>query len=43
VPILVTNGVGTIGFPIRFYAPAEIHVIELSRGPQEIIDLDEGA
>ncbi|MBK5211399.1 MAG: metallophosphoesterase [Coriobacteriia bacterium] len=42
VPILVTNGVGTIGFPIRFYAPAEIHIIELSRGPQEITNLDEG-
>lgn len=30
--ILVSRGVGTVGLPIRFFAPPEIHVIELRRG-----------
>lgn len=42
VPILVSNGIGCNGFPIRFYAPAEMHIIELARGPQKIEDLDSG-
>ena len=42
VPILVSNGIGCNGFPIRFYAPAEMHLIELSRGPEKIEDLDMG-
>lgn len=37
VPILVSNGIGCNAVPIRFYAPAEIHLIELQRGPQDII------
>jgi predicted MPP superfamily phosphohydrolase len=32
VPILVTNGVGTVTVPLRFFARAEIHVITLRRG-----------
>lgn len=29
VPVLVSNGVGTVGAPIRFQAPPEVHVITL--------------
>lgn len=36
VPILVSNGIGCNGFPVRFYAPAEMHLIELARGEQRI-------
>ena len=32
VPILVTNGVGTVTAPVRFFAQPEIHVITLHRG-----------
>ena len=28
-PTLVTNGVGTVGLPLRFFAPPQIHVIIL--------------
>jgi predicted MPP superfamily phosphohydrolase len=30
-PTLVTNGIGTVGLPLRFFAPPEIHVITLRR------------
>lgn len=32
VPILVSRGVGTMNLPIRFFAPPQIHVIELRQG-----------
>lgn len=32
VPILVSNGVGTVTAPLRFFARPEIHVITLRRG-----------
>ena len=32
VPILVTNGVGTVTAPVRFFAQPEIHLITLHRG-----------
>jgi len=32
VPILVSNGVGTVTAPVRFFAQPEIHVITLHRG-----------
>ncbi len=32
VPVLVSNGVGTVTAPIRFFAEPEIHVITLHRG-----------
>lgn len=32
VPILVTNGIGTVTMPMRFFAQPEIHVITLRRG-----------
>jgi len=32
VPILVTNGVGTVTAPLRFFARPELHVITLRRG-----------
>lgn len=34
VPVLVSNGVGTVTAPIRFFAEPEIHVITLHRGAQ---------
>lgn len=37
VPILVSNGIGCNTVPIRFYAPAEMHLINLQRGPQDIV------
>lgn len=43
VPILVSNGIGCNSVPIRFYAPAEMHMIELARGPQRIEDPDTGS
>ncbi len=33
VPVLVSNGVGTVTAPLRFFAQPEIHVITLKRGP----------
>lgn len=29
--ILVSNGVGTVGFPVRLFAPAQIHLITLKK------------
>lgn len=34
VPVLVSNGVGTVTLPMRFYAPPEIHVVTLRRSPR---------
>jgi len=34
--VLVTRGVGSVTLPIRFFAPPEIHLIELRRGPAGI-------
>jgi uncharacterized protein len=31
MPVLVTNGVGTVTLPMRFFAPPEIHVITLRK------------
>lgn len=36
VPVLVTRGVGNVTLPIRFFAPPEMHVIELRRGPRGV-------
>lgn len=33
VPILVTNGIGTVTAPVRFFARPEINLITLRRGP----------
>ena len=32
-PTLVTDGIGTVGLPLRFFAPPQIHVITLRRAP----------
>lgn len=37
VPVLVSNGIGTVLLPIRFAAPSQIHVITLRRGASQSI------
>jgi len=36
VPILVSRGIGEVTVPMRFFAPPEVHVIELRRGPASV-------
>jgi len=36
VPTLVTRGAGNVTVPMRFFAPPEIHLIELRRGPRSV-------
>lgn len=40
VPMLVSNGIGCNGFPIRFYADAEMHLIVLTRGEAGVHNLN---
>ncbi len=36
--ILVTNGVGVVTFPVRFFAPPEVNLITLKRGPNLAVE-----
>ncbi len=36
VPVLVTRGAGNVTAPMRFFAPPEIHAIELRRGAKSV-------
>lgn len=38
VPVLVSKGAGVFALPIRFFAPPEIHLIELHQGPASITE-----